>query len=197
MKPKPIVLGGVALSGAAGLLAGSQTWISFMLESNHSLETVTGHDVNAALSPISIAIIAAALALTIAGPVFRRVLGALVTLLGAGSAALSIGVLSQPTGSLAGRATELTGLTGSSGVSAVTWYEVSAWASVSVAAGVLAALLGVVALVTAGRWTATGRKYEAGARAGEDGATAGGGKPDRISDWDALSEGDDPTSDIR
>ncbi|GAB2559219.1 Trp biosynthesis-associated membrane protein [Leucobacter ruminantium] len=189
MRIKPVALGGIAIAGAAGLLAGSQTWISFMLEGTHSLETVTGHDVNAALSPVSIAIVAAALALTIAGPVFRRVLGALVALLGVGAAALSIGVLANPVAALSGRVTELTGITGANGGAAVTWHQTAVWAYVSVAAGALALVLGATVVVTAARWTAGGRKYDAAARA----ETAGGG-PDRISDWDALSEGGDPTA---
>lgn len=189
MRIKPVALGGIAIAGAAGLLAGSQTWISFMLEGTHSLETVTGHDVNAALSPVSIAIVAAALALTIAGPVFRRVLGVLVALLGAGAAALSIGVLANPVAALSGRVTELTGITGANGDAAVTWHQTAVWAYISVAAGALALVLGTTVVVTAARWTAGGRKYDAAARP----ETAGRG-PDRISDWDALSGGGDPTA---
>lgn len=192
MRAKPLALGGIALSGAAGLLAGSQTWISFMVEGAHSLETVTGHDVNPALSPVSIAVIAAALALTIAGPVFRRVLGALVALLGAGAAILSIGVLANPIAALAGRVTELTGITGANAAAAVTWHETGAWGYVSVVAGALALAFGVFVIATAGRWAAGGRKYDAAAR-----METTSGKPDRISDWDALTGGDDPTSDIR
>ena len=189
MRPKPLTIAGVALTGALGLLAGSQTWISFMLDGTHSLETVGGHDVNSAVSPIAIAIVAAALALTIAGPVFRRVLGVLVALLGGGLAALTISVLAQPLDAISGTITELTGISGSATTSLVVWSQVSAWVWVCVVAGVLAAALGIVVAVFGGRWASGGRKYDAAPRSGG----ADSGAPDRISDWDALSQGDDPS----
>ncbi|MGW9021145.1 Trp biosynthesis-associated membrane protein [Leucobacter chromiiresistens] len=191
MRRKPLTIAGVALSGALGLLAGSQTWISFMLDGTHSLETVAGHEVNAAVSPISIAIVAAALALTIAGPVFRRALGVLVVLLGAGLAALTISVLVAPLAAITGTITDLTGISGDATTSLVLWSSVSPWAWVCVAAGVLAALLGLVVALLGGAWASGGRKY--GAAANAAGSAADSDAPDRISDWDALSEGDDPS----
>lgn len=193
MRAKLPVLGGVALSGAVALIAGSQTWISFMLDGTHSVETVTGHAANAALSPVSIAIIAAALALTIAGPVFRRVLGALVALLGAGLVALTGGVLADPLAAAGGRITELTGIAGGAAGSAVLWSDVSVWGWVSALAGALAVVLGLVVLLLSGRWSSGGRKYDSAPRA----AGAAGAAPDRISDWDSLSEGTDPSDDFR
>lgn len=193
MRTKLAILGGVALSGAAGLLAGSQPWISFMLEGAHAVETVTGHAVNAALSPVSIAIVAAALALTIAGPMFRRVLGILVALLGAGLVALTGGVIGSPSSAVGGRITELTGIVGGASGSAVLWSSVSAWAWVSIAAGALAIVLGLAVLILGGRWGAAGRKYDSAPRA----AAVERAAPDRISDWDSLSDGDDPSDDIR
>ncbi|MFD5600539.1 Trp biosynthesis-associated membrane protein [Leucobacter sp. NPDC058333] len=190
MRPKLLTITGVALTGVLGMLAGSQTWISFMVDGTHSLEVVAGSDVNAAVSPISIAIVAAALALTIAGPIFRRVLGGLVALLGAGLAALTISVLAAPLTAITGTITSLTGISGSATTSLVVWSQVSAWVWVCVVAGVLAALLGLLVIVRGGRWVSGGRKYDASARAN----TASSGKPDRISDWDALTGGDDPSA---
>lgn len=193
MRAKPLTLGGVALAGAAALIAGSQTWVSFMLDGTHSVETVTGHAANAALTPVAVALIAAALALTIAGRVFRRVLGALVALLGAGLAALSGGVIADPLGAAGTRITELTGIAGGAAGSEVLWSDVSAWGWVSALAGALAVLLGMVILLLSGRWGAAGRKYDAAPKVRE----ASTGAPDRISDWDSLSEGTDPSDDIR
>ncbi|MFV0434525.1 MAG: Trp biosynthesis-associated membrane protein [Leucobacter sp.] len=190
MRPKLLTLGGIAVAGGAALIAGSQTWVSFMLEGTHSLEQLTGHELNSALSPVAIAIVAAALALTIAGTVFRRVLGGLVFLLGAGLAALSLSVVSAPLGAVSGRLTELTGIVGGGSEAALSWIEVSAAGYVSVAAGVLAALLGIVAVVTGGKWAAAGRRYDSAPQRVD---TSG----DRISEWDALSEGHDPSEDIR
>ncbi|WP_449281454.1 Trp biosynthesis-associated membrane protein [Leucobacter sp.] len=193
MRAKPAVLGGIALSGAAALAAGSQTWVSFMLDGTHRVETITGHAANAALTPVSVALIAAALALTIAGRVFRRVLGALVALLGAGLIALTSGVLADPLAAAGGRITELTGIAGGAAGSEVLWSDVSAWGWVSLLAGALAVALGAIVLLFSGRWGAAGRKYDSAPKA----AGAPGGAPDRISDWDSLSEGTDPSDDIR
>ncbi|WP_082305214.1 Trp biosynthesis-associated membrane protein [Leucobacter japonicus] len=191
MRPKLLTITGLAAAGALALLAGSQTWISFMLDGTHSLESVAGHDVNSAVSPIAIAIFAAALALTIAGRVFRRVLGALIVLLGAGLAALTISVVVRPLEAITGTITSLTGITGANTTSLVVWSQLSAWVWVCVAAGVIAALLGVTVVVWGGRWVTGGRKYDASAPT----AATAAGQPDRISDWDALSGGDDPSDD--
>lgn len=189
MRTKSLTLLGIAVTGGASLLAGSQTWVSFMIEGTHSAETVLGQDINPALTPLALALVAAALALTIAGPVFRRVLGVLVALLGAGSAALTGSALAAPLSAVSGKVTELTGITGSASSSAIIWSEVSPWGYVTLALGVVAVLLGVVVVIWGGRWGTAGRKYDAERKrevVKED-------NPDRISDWDALSEGDDPT----
>ncbi|QIK64489.1 Trp biosynthesis-associated membrane protein [Leucobacter viscericola] len=189
MRAKPLILLGIAATGAASLLAGSQTWVSFMLEGVHKVETVPGQDINPALTPLALALVAAALALTIAGTVFRRVLGVLVALLGAGSAALTWSALASPLSAISGKVTELTGITGSASASAIVWSEVSPWGYVTLVLGIVAALLGIAVVVWGGRWGTAGRKYDA-ERKRQDPKSEG---PDRISDWDSLSEGDDPT----
>ena len=191
MRPKLLVVSAIALVGALGLLSGSQSWISFMIDGTHSVEAVAGHEVNAAVSPISIAIVAAALALTIAGPVFRRALGVLVALLGAGLAALTISVIAAPLTPITGRITELTGISGESTTALVVWNSLSPWVWACVGAGALALILGLVVAVFSGSWSAGGRKYDATPKS-EANAKASDA-PDRISDWDALSGGDDPS----
>lgn len=193
MRAKLLSLGGIAVAGGVGLMAGAQPWVSFMLDGTHELVPVTGHEINAALSPVAIALVAAALALTIAGPVFRRVLGGLVTLLGAGLVALTAGVIAAPLTAVTSTVTELTGISGTAATAAVVWSQLSVWAWVSVVAGAVAALIGLLIVLFGGRWATGGRKYDTGAAAKKraDGGT------DRISDWDALSDGDDPTADIR
>lgn len=188
-RAKPLSLLAIAVAGVLALLAGSQTWVSFMLDGTHDLETVTGHGVNAALSPVAIALVAAALALTIAGRVFRRLLGALVALLGAGLIALSAGVTTAPVGAIGARITELTGITGDAAGGLVVWHDVSIWAWTSIAAGVIAVAAGAFVLVFGGRWASGGRKYDAGRERRRSGSGS-----DRISDWDSLTGGDDPTA---
>lgn len=193
MRSKFLLLMGTAAAGAVALLAGSQTWISFMLDGDHTLETVTGHDVNPALSPIAIAVIAAALALTIAGKIFRRVLGVLVALLGAGLVALSWTVLAAPLSAVSGKITELTGITGGASGTMVVWSQIAWWVYACLIVGCVTVLLGVAVVVTGSRWVAGGRKYSSGATSRTD----ADGDRDRISDWDALSEGDDPSENFR
>lgn len=188
MRAKTLLVGGTALAGAVALIAGSQTWVSFELAGVSGEEAVSGHEANAAATPVSLALVAAALALTIAGPAFRRVLGVLVALLGFGAAALAIGVLVDPVAAASGRITELTGIAGGSGGTEASGIGVAFWVYVAVAAGAAAVVLGIAVLVTSGRWGAAGRKYES---APKRGIPKGG---DRISDWDALSQGEDPTT---
>lgn len=188
MRVKPLTLGVIAIAGAVALGAGSQAWITFSLDGNTG-EQSTGHDLNAALSPIAIAIVAAALALSIAGPVFRRVLGVLVAGLGGGVAALAAIVIADPEAALTARVTELTGLAGHAGFAAVSSESLTVWSWVTLAAGVIAALAGLFVAVASGRWGTAGRKYESSS------AKSPARSHDRISDWDSLSDGDDPTDD--
>lgn len=195
MRSKLLLLGGIVLAGALALLGGSQTWITFLLDGSHSVETITGHGSNPALSPIAIALIAAALALTIAGPVFRRVLGLLVVLLGGGVIALASGVLVAPLAVASGRITELTGLIGAADANEVLWVQISGWIWVTVIAGIAAVLLGVGVTLFSGGWATAGKKYESAGAAGSAGTTAIAS--DRISEWDALSQGEDPSEYFR
>jgi hypothetical protein len=64
---------------------------------------------------------------------------------------------------------------------------------VSVLAGVLAVVLGAIVLLFSGRWGSAGRKYDSAPTV----AGTAGGAPDRISDWDSLSDGTDPSDDFR
>ncbi|MBP1325509.1 putative membrane protein (TIGR02234 family) [Leucobacter exalbidus] len=186
MRAKPLTLGLLAIAGAVALGAGSQPWVTFSLEAG-STEQSTGHDLNAALSPIALAIIAAALALTIAGPIFRRVLGVLITGLGVGATALAFGVVADPAAATATRVTELTGLAGHAGMDAIVGEALTVWPWVTIVAGVISALAGLFVVVTSGRWASAGRKYDTSA------AQQPTGPRDRISDWEALSAGEDPT----
>lgn len=195
MRSKLLILISVALSGALALLGGSQDWITFMLPGSHSVVAIHGHQVNAALSPIAIAVIASALALSIAGLVFRRVLGILIVLLGGGIVAIAAGAAVSPLGAASGRITELTGIAQGTGDPGVAWVQLSAWVWVTVAAGIVAVLLGGTVTLVSGAWATAGRKYDDTARSQPQESTGEG--TDRISDWDALSKGEDPSEYFR
>lgn len=202
MRSKRWLLLGVALAGGLALYGATQVWVVLRLvpgAAAFSTLEVTGQQLNASLSPIAIAALAAALALTIAGKVFRRVLGALIALLGAGIAAISWSVLGAPERAASGRLAEATGLAGSSQLDLIASSEQMPFIALTIAAGLTLAVLGVLVLILSGKWRSAGRKYESD---GES-ATAGASAPaapkrrdensERIDDWDAMNDGDDPT----
>lgn len=193
MNSKPWLLGGIALAGAAALFGATQVWVTLSLADGaaaFSWLAVTGQQLNASLSPIAIAALAAALALTIAGRGFRKVLGVLVALLGIGIAAIAATVLVNPVGAASGGLAEATGLTGADQLALVTASETSPLIMLTLGAGAVLALLGVLVLILGSRWKAAGRKYETDASRAP---ASRNNEPDRISDWEAMSEGEDPS----
>jgi uncharacterized membrane protein (TIGR02234 family) len=199
VRSKLWLIAGIALLSAAALLAASQTWVSLELvpgAAAFELLAASGQQLNAALTAIALAGFAAALALTIAGPGFRRVLGVLVVLFGAGIAGVAISVLADPEGAASGRLAEATGIAGDAQSAMVDRVATTPFIALALLCGALLAVLGALVLVLGGRWRAAGRKYAAredrGPAAGGDGRPDPG--PDRFSDWDRLSEGGDPTS---
>ena len=197
MRSKLWLLAGVAVSGAVALYGATQVWVTLLLADGAAafdrLE-VTGQQLNQSLSPIALAALAAALALTIAGPAFRRVLGVLVALLGAGVAAIASAALGDAPAAVAGRLAEATGIAGSSSQHLVTGSETSPLIIVTLAAGIALVLLGLLVLLLSGRWKAAGRKYESEA-GHEPRAHLASAEPDRISDWEAMNDGEDPSDD--
>ncbi len=192
MRSKLWLLTGIALAGALALFGATQVWVTLSLAAGAAASetlAVTGQQLNQSLSPVALAALAAAIALTIAGKAFRRVLGVLVLLLGAGITVIAINVLSDPSAAVASRLAEVTGLEGAVQADLVTATTVSPLVFVTLAAGVLLALLGLPVLWLGGRWKSAGRKYEADAQRGQPQSN----EPDRISDWEAQNEGYDPS----
>jgi len=196
---KSAALGILALSGVLGLVAATQTWLSVTLPDGVAAVTsiaITGQKLNSPLSPVAIALLASALALTIAGPVFRRVLAAVVILLGAGLGLIGVLALTQSQDAVAPAVAEVSGILGDAQRDLISEVSVTAWPAVTIAAGIAALGAGILALLRSGRWRSGGRKYEASAPAagpsGEVTATDTA-KSDRIADWDAMNSGQDPT----
>lgn len=192
MNSKLPLLAGIAVAGGVALYSATQVWVSLSLAEGAAAFgqlDVTGQQVNQSLSPVAIAALAAALALTIAGKAFRRVLGVLVLLLGVGLGMISVAVMGDPAAAVAGRLAEATGLAGSAQAGLVTSVALSPMAIVTLVAGALLALLGLLVLLLGGRWKTAGRKYEADSGA----ARPASAEPDRISDWESLNDGQDPS----
>lgn len=192
MRSKLWLLLGIAVAGAFALFGATQVWVTLKLAAgaaaSETLE-VTGQQLNQSLSPIALAALAAALALTIAGRVFRRGLGVLVLLLGVGIAAIAVNVMADPNSAVASRLGEVTGLEGSVQAGLVVATTLSSLTYVTLAAGAALVVFGVMVLLLGGRWRAAGRKYDTDALR----ALEVSDEPDRISDWEALNDGQDPS----
>ncbi|MCB1274559.1 MAG: Trp biosynthesis-associated membrane protein [Leucobacter sp.] len=191
---KALLVGLIALAGVAALAAATQVWVEVGLVDGAAAQSrlaVTGQRLNQSLSPVSLALLASALVLTIAGPVLRRVLGVLAVLCGGGIAFVGISVLADPHLEPSSAIAEVTGIVGSAQSELVDSVAVTAWPSAAVAAGLIAAIAGIIVLIVAGTWPGAGRRYET--QGPREARETDGGEPDRISDWDALSDGGDPT----
>lgn len=190
---KRLTLTAMALGAGAALIGSTQTWYDIGLQPGAaSVDTlpVTGQQLSAALSSLAVAGLALTVALTIAGRIFRAVLGVLAAVLGGAIALLSWQVTAEPAQAAAGSLTELTGLAvGPTLLGLITGVTPTPWPWVSAGAGALLALAGLVALFASGRWGSAGRRYETQPSA----AAAPDAGPDRISEWDRISEGEDPT----
>lgn len=170
-------------------LAWSQQW--FVLRVRDADLPVPGSVAGGALLPLALASAALVAALAIAGPVFRVLLGALQAVLGATVVAVSVVALVDPAGASSSAITASTGITGRDAVHAlVTGVATSAWPVVATVLGVLLALVGLGIAVTARAWPRSGDRYSRTrtAATGDDPAL------DHVADWDAMSDGDDPTS---
>lgn len=194
-RSKSVIIALIAALGGIGLLASVQVWITITffegVAATPSL-TVTGQKLHPSLTLISLAGIAAALVLTIAGRVFRMVIGGLVTLLGAGLAILGALTLVSPAEDAAQAVSEVTGISGDAQYGLVQSAVVSAWPTIGMLGGMLLALAGVGVLIWGPSWKIAGRKYEAATDTPAR-QPRSAQHPDRISDWDSLSDGDDPT----
>ena len=185
------ILAGLLLSGLT-LIAWTQQWVSVTVINGTTLDV--GGDVAApALSTLSLAGLALVGALTVAGPVFRVILGVLEASLGALIVYSGVVVLSDPIAAAAPSITEVTGRSGVESIRAlVSAPSVTAWPVVTIVLGALLVMLAVAVLVTSRRWPAAGRKYQAVRLESADGEKSNT-EASNVESWDALSGGNDPT----
>lgn len=191
MTPRRRKLTAITAAGVLSLLAllaWTQQWFTVTLTDGHVLE-IAGDIAAPALAALSLAGLALVAALSIAGPVFRIVLGILEALIGACIAISGTIALSDPVVASSAAITEATGVTGATSVAAlVDSTNPSAWPLVTIILGSLAILVGAAIVVTAPRWPAASSKYRAVRLEGETTERSS------VGDWDSLSEGTDPTT---
>jgi hypothetical protein len=177
-----VILAG-AVTGGLMLAAWTQPWFTLIVASYQTV-SVTGQVAAPALSALGLASIALAAALSIAGVIVRYALGGLQVAIGGLAVIVSVTALVNPVRSSLPAVTAVVGESGLTAVSAlVTSLSVSPWPWLAAGLGSLAALLGLVTLVTARRWPGPTRRYESAPITDDSPAAS----------WDALSRGSDPT----
>ena len=184
---KGTTLGALALLNLALLLTWTQTWVSLELQVGDSVDTVaaTGETVAPALSALALAGLALIAALALAGSFFRIVLAVLQGLLAACALLSAVLPIIDPAATAAPAAIAVTGVTEQLGGSAT----LLPWPYLAVVVSVLLLLAAVAIIATSRRWPASSRKYQAVRTVPVDGPR------DRVTDWDSMTKGDDPTGD--
>jgi len=178
------ILAGLVLSGLT-LLAWTQQWFSIELIPDGSV--AVGGDVAApALAALALSGLALVAALAIAGPVFRVILGLLEAAIGTLVVVSAILAIVDPVAASASAITAVTGVSGTASVIAlVSTVAPTAWPFVALLAGALVVAVGITIVVSGRFWPQSSRKYQTARLAEVDGSPIG--------DWDALSDGRDPT----
>lgn len=193
---KRTVVFGVLIAAVIVIAAASQTWVQLTLDPSVTPQAnmaVSGVDANKAITPIVIALLVGGIVLSIAGKVFRIVLGVLIALLSASAGWAAISVLRFPVAAASGQLTEISGITGGAEQDIVVTHATTVWPWVSVVGAVLGVIFGVFVVFFGHRWKVAGQKYSRDRVATKQ--TSDDAEPDRISDWDRLSDGEDPTDD--
>lgn len=183
-----IAFAAIVLEAGLVALAWSQPWYGMRL-SGTTLE-VGGDVAGGALLPLGLASLALVAALALAGPVFRVILGVLDALLGVCVVVVANWSLSDPVAASFPFLVDALGLSGQEAIrDAVTGSTSTAWPVVGLVGGILMVLTGLAIAATARAWPTTASRYSRSRLHSTDGTA--------IDDWDALSEGDDPTASPR
>lgn len=191
------------LLAVAMLFAITRPWLELQLipsAAAHGDVTVTGTAGNKALMPVAIALLAIGAVLGIAGRALRVALGALTAVFGGWIAwSAFAGVLGGQDAEIdfaKASIAEATGILSSSPIEVVDLMQVTVWPTVTVVLGLLVLLVGIGVAVFGWNWAQGGKRYEAKGSPREKKAPRPDGSADRIADWDALSEGDDPSDEL-
>jgi len=190
------VIGAFVIAAGLGLTASTQDWFGFTLiaSTRQSADVmVQGSDAAAGLTALSLAGIALAGALAMAGRIARLLLGILGVVLGVCILWSSAAPLGDPIASGASAISKQTGIAGDTAVHhLVASTEVMVWPVVGIVSGALFTLAGLVVIITFMAWPATSRRYEAVRFADASGkptdASASASDPTGASDGAPVSE---------
>lgn len=182
MTSKRSVLVVGALAVILMVAANTRTWVSgsvtdAVLAQAHT--TASGGQAAPALLASALVGAAAVIATLTTGRVPRWIAAVITLLAGLVSVVVTIVAVRDPAGALGDVATAMTGHTGDRTVRA----SLTIWPWVALLGGVLLVLTGLLAIVGARSWSGLSSRYD-----------APGAAPVRSrSDWDMLSDGEDPT----
>ncbi|MBU4213878.1 MAG: Trp biosynthesis-associated membrane protein [Actinobacteria bacterium] len=156
----------------AGLSA--PTWVVATGVSASAPVAVTGTTAAPQVLAVALMVLAAGAALALVGRAGRWVVVLVLAAGGALVAVTAVGVLVDPAGAAADAVARSTGLTGLAGAP-----RTSVWPWLTAVAGAGLVVCGAGLARAGRRWPATTRRHER--------------EPDERSDWDALSQGRDPS----
>lgn len=191
------------LAGGALLLVFSLlTWgqgVAVLTVGGSTQVSVTGSQGAAVVPSAALVILAAGLAIGLAGRAARIVAAVAVALAGLLALVATIGFVWDPTPALLRAAGEVSGVPELDDAARTT-----VWPIVAIVLAAILTLLGAVLPFVMGRWQRVGARYERGAAdttqpptRHDQGAAgpspASGGSKQHIFDWDALSRGEDPS----
>lgn len=147
---------------------------------------VTGTQAAPAVTALSLAALAAVLALRISGRVLRMIISVVIAAAGLGTGAAVVTVLTDPALAARTQVSEATNVTGADGS-----YVLTVWPWLCLVLAAATVVTAVWLLLTSRHWRTNSRRFERSPqRAGAPGAS---GHADDIDAWDSLSEGRDPT----
>lgn len=187
----------VLVLGVAGFGLAALPWLQLAVPTVIARQDVdvAGTTAVPVVGPLSLAVLAAALAVAIGATWARRVAGVVLVALGVLMAAMTVRLLLDPQPIAVAAALAVSGVPQIDGPVTVT-----PWPYLTVLLGIAIAVGGVLALLVRPPATA-GRRYERGQATTGPGSAAepttdAGAEPPRVramDDWDALGRGEDPT----
>jgi hypothetical protein len=181
-----LLLSSIALS-AIILLSWTQEWFSLALDGGEVV-SVGGDRAAPGLSALALAGLVLVGALSIAGRVFRLILGLLQAFIGVTVVFSAAVALADPIAASATAISELTGVAGTSSVTElVSQIGQSSWTWLAATAGCALVANGVAVVASSHRWPTSSKKYQSST------ASPTAGEPSSVDDWDALTKGNDPT----
>ncbi|HEY0248587.1 MAG TPA: Trp biosynthesis-associated membrane protein [Gryllotalpicola sp.] len=198
----------IIIGAGLGLTGATQDWYTVRLVASaaHSAPVVvSGSDAAPALTALSLAGLALALALAIAGRLARVIVGALGVVVGG---CLIYSAVGDPAASPGVRdaVSKATGISGEASVHAlIADVSSSVWPAFALVGGIVVTLGAIAALVTGRLWPGGSRRYDAAPPSAlrfEDAGGQASAAPRQpaerpgdaaVSDWDELTRGQDPT----